>query len=68
MPASPSSLAGVLLYGLGVALLVPGMAVLGYATYLTMIRASALRWYDSPVLLAPLGLALVLVGLVFIAP
>lgn len=67
MPASPSVLAQSLLAGLGLALLVPGMATLGYATYLTMIRASALRWYESPVLLAPLGLVLVLGGLVLTA-
>ncbi len=67
MPAHPSVLAQGLLTGLGLALLVPGMAALGYATYLTMIRASALRWYDSPVLLAPLGLALVLGGLALTA-
>lgn len=67
MPVSSSALAQGLLAGLGAALLVPGMVVLGYATYLAMIRAAPLRWYDSPTLLAPLGLALVLVGLVLTA-
>lgn len=64
VPASPSALAQGVLTGLGLVLLVPGMAALGYATYLTMIRASPLRWYDVPLLLGPVGLALVLAGLV----
>lgn len=67
MDLSPLALADGLLTGLGLLLLVPGMAALGYATYLTMIRASPLGWYDRAVLLGPVGLALVLVGLALAA-
>lgn len=66
MDADPTALAARLLVGAGIALVVPGMAVLGYATYLAMIRASPWRWYDRAALLGPLGLALVVGGLLLI--
>lgn len=62
MDADPTVLAARLLVGVGLALVVPGMAVLGYATYLAMIRASPRWWYDRAVLLGPVGLALVVGG------
>lgn len=66
MDADPAVLAARLLMGAGIALVAPGMAFLFYAAYLAMIRASAWHWYDRPVLLGPVGLALVVTGLLLI--
>lgn len=47
----------------GIGLMAAGIAAVGYAVYLTMIRAAPLRWWDRAVLLIPAGLAAILGGL-----
>lgn len=52
--------------GAAVSLMVVGLVAVGYGVYLEMIHAVALWWWDRPILLAPLGLAAILTGLLLI--
>lgn len=49
--------------GGGVALLVVGLAVLGYTAYLDLIHAGPVRWFDRVPLLLPTALLLMFCGL-----
>lgn len=46
----------------GVLLLASGMLAVGHAAYLELISASALHWWDRPIVLAPVGLLMTLGG------
>jgi hypothetical protein len=43
-----------------IALMLAGMTAIGYAVYLDMIHAVALRWWDRILVVGPVGLVAVL--------
>lgn len=50
--------------GVGIALMVGGVAGVGFAIYLEMIHAVPLSWWDRGIVLAPAGLIAIIGGLV----
>lgn len=48
------------------ALVAAGMAVLGYAMYLELIRAAPLRWWERTLPLAAVGLTSIVGGLLLV--
>jgi hypothetical protein len=52
--------------GAGAALMAGGMAILGYTTYLAMIRAGVLHGFVRTVVLVPTAVAMLLSGLVLV--
>jgi hypothetical protein len=52
--------------GAGTALMAAGMAILGYTTYLAMIRAGVLNGFVRTVVLVPAAVVMLLSGLVLV--
>ncbi len=52
--------------GAGFALMLAGVAAVGYAVYLEMLRAAALSWWERATLLLPFGLISILAGLLLV--
>ena len=58
-----SALAGI---AAEIALMLAGMTAIGYAVYLDMSHAVALRWWDRALIVAPVGLVAVLAAVLLV--